>query len=246
MDETTHIAARIEAAELARLLKTLQSSKAPAALHALTDTWHTRIGQFQDENIARYRIDLACRAGCSWCCRSLRVDVTAPEAFRIKSWLDTHRDATQLTALQNQARNNATRAQHLSPTQYSIARITCMFLIDNQCSIYEVRPATCRTYHSLDVDACERKYIMPAMRQGALAVRGLLLGAQAFLNAMLGALRKQRMDSNTYELAHSMHTLFTVSNAFALWRQGKKPFGTPPPIDPPVADTPLPGTASND
>lgn len=236
MDDTSRLAARIEAAELTRLIKAFSASKAPDALHTVNDQWHDRIGEFMASSAIEHGINLACHSGCAWCCRSLRVDVTAPEAFRIKQWLDTHCTAEERATLAETARDNAARARNLSPVQYSQARITCMFLVDNRCSIYPVRPATCRTYHSLDANPCERKYVMPAMREGALVVRGLLLGGRAFLNAMLGALRKQRLDANTYELAQTMTTLFTVSNAFVLWRQGKKPFGTPPPADPPITE----------
>jgi len=76
---------------------------------------------------------LTCKRGCSHCC-TIPVAVCAPEAHLIAQHTRRNLDLSEeepLTAEQN-------------------ADAPCVFLKNNECSIYEVRPYVCRTFGSFE------------------------------------------------------------------------------------------------
>jgi hypothetical protein len=110
----------------------------------------------------------ACQAGCAHCCYQA-VGVSAPEVFAIHEHLRATRTPDELAAVVARIRaaddrtRGMTSAERLSPDN------PCPFLIDERCSIYEVRPLACRGTNSLDATACERALRVPDARADFLA-----------------------------------------------------------------------------
>lgn len=82
-----------------------------------------------------------CKAGCSHCCY-MAVNVTYQEAEAIskatgKPLQALGHDSDKTTDEENIKRYEGT---------------PCPFLVDNQCSIYDVRPFSCRAHYSVDSD----------------------------------------------------------------------------------------------
>lgn len=92
----------------------------------------------------------ACARGCAHCC-SLRVEVTEAEASLI---------ATAIPAGDPRRERIAARAAelaHVSREERLRTRVPCALLgEDRACSVYDVRPLSCRAASSLDADACAR------------------------------------------------------------------------------------------
>lgn len=80
---------------------------------------------------------VACKAGCSACCRTIPVEISELEAQHI----------TQATGV---AHAKLPPGRHTSPDFQSTP---CPFLIDDRCSIYEHRPYNCRSLAVVDRDA---------------------------------------------------------------------------------------------
>lgn len=120
----------------------------------------------RDELLAAKGATLACKRGCCGCCEE-PIMVHRPEAARVARWLaePAHADARaaflaaypgwrarvgdMLVAL------SATYAN--DPGSYRDAHVAawakgvpCAFLRDGACTIYEVRPISCRTAHAID------------------------------------------------------------------------------------------------
>lgn len=76
---------------------------------------------------------VACSNGCSACCKNPTVPITEPELIGI-SWY-----ASEVLAGETRARVKERLETHMD-------RVECPFLIDDQCSIYPVRPLICRQY----------------------------------------------------------------------------------------------------
>ena len=97
----------------------------------------------------------ACRAGCAHCCHQT-VGVTPPEVFAIYDHLRATRTAGR-TGRRRAAHSRRRRqdARH-GPADRLSPDLPCPFLVDERCSIYEVRPLSCRGTNSLDAAACER------------------------------------------------------------------------------------------
>jgi hypothetical protein len=100
---------------------------------------------------------LACRAGCSFCCRALLVEASPPEVFALAAHIDALPAARRTAAVARiRAADDATRG--LTVAQRIAARVPCPLLVDDRCSVYEVRPLSCRAAVSLDADACKNSF----------------------------------------------------------------------------------------
>jgi len=228
VDETALKAHKIELAEVKRLSKLFKKSKTPGAISSAVGTVHQNIDDYFRSNLDNYKIQLACKEGCNYCCY-LRVEVFIPEVFRIKYYLEKNLSSEALSEIKLAISATAKRARGLSTKEYSIAQIPCPLLINNRCSIYSVRPGMCRKYHSLDVELCIKNYNEPDNDvYGAVSVRGLSLGIMSFLKGLHFSLKKQKLDDNTYELSQALEVTLDTPKAYAQWRQGKVIFAPLP------------------
>jgi len=125
----------------------------------------------------------ACAGGCAWCCYQ-RVGTAVPEVARIAGYLRQTLTPAELAAIHERIQT--------APARRSGTRTPCPLLVDNRCSVYPVRPLTCRGFNSTDARQCEasvrnngqpvQAIYAPQMRLTALVLDGLRAGvAQAGL-----------------------------------------------------------------
>ena len=99
--------------------------------------------------------DIACKKGCSWCCYK-QVGVSPLEVFLIAEHLKNKRIKISLEDIKSrlialdQITNGLPSEARLS------VQLPCAFLVEDSCSIYEVRPLACRGGNSIDADLCRR------------------------------------------------------------------------------------------
>lgn len=112
-----------------------------------------------DETIAGFRqmtgAAVACRAGCSFCCW-MRIDVRAHEVLVVSRHLQSESLAEGREALMARIRMAGARVAGLGYDERQALHQPCA-LLDHAgcCSVYAARPAACRRYFSLSLDACE-------------------------------------------------------------------------------------------
>ena len=99
---------------------------------------------------------IACQPGCDHCCHQ-SVGVTPPEALAIFAHLVETRSPEQLEALHQKVSAAAKRTRGLTSRERLSPDLPCPLLEDRQCSIYEVRPLSCRGMNSLDASVCEQR-----------------------------------------------------------------------------------------
>jgi len=112
----------------------------------------------------------ACRAGCAHCCHQA-VGVSPPEVLAIHDHLRRTRSAAELRAVVARIRAADDRTRGLSSSERISPDHPCVFLVDDCCSIYEVRPLACRGVNSLDAAACERNLRDPVAHADFVAGR---------------------------------------------------------------------------
>ncbi len=222
MDEILLEAQKIEQTESKRLTKLFKHSISPKTMSSAVHSVHQKINLYFEQNIEKYNIKLACKEGCTYCCKHFRIEVFLPEIFRIKNYLEKKFSTEALSNIKSAVAAAAERARDLSSQKHNNIRITCPLLIANTCSIYSVRPGMCRKYHSLDVESCIKSYEEPDNPlHGALSVRGLSLGVMSFLKSLHNSLKKKKLDGNTYELSQALNIVLNNPKAYAQWCQGK-------------------------
>jgi Fe-S-cluster containining protein len=175
------------------------------------------LGDSNLSQIKRSRPPLPCRPGCAYCCYvgPERPDLLAPELLRIVEYLRQDRYADTLAIVQARLLDDtyATRTE----------RSPCLFLIEERCQVYPIRPMRCRAQHSADRDACERHYLgkqttMPLLREPALLYKSLQIGMR--LGLRVAGLQDERL-----ALDGALRlVLLENENAFREWLAGEPVF----------------------
>ena len=177
------------------------------------------------ELIAGCGTELACRAGCSLCC-SLRVDVFAHEIFLIADYVRTHFSPEELAALQARLAARSERVLALTPFQHATQNIPCPLLAeDGRCSVYEVRPLSCRRHHSLDFAACQFTYDHPDDLEfpGAHDVE-LFRTLTAALRRTGEIYAEYAFDITIYELGTALAEALEDAASWTRWHEGRQAF----------------------
>lgn len=183
----------------ASVMRSHYAEDEPSRRTALAD-WQERAERGENDPVA-------CRAGCSACCRHLvpvwRVEalalfaaleeLPAPIKQRIADNLADWQPAFEQWLIDAETAgldlNPATAAEPFSvvATHYWRRQIPCPFLIDENCSVYANRPAECRYYYALrDPAACaepdRRLVLIPSelQRDGDSLRLSLMAAEQAY------------------------------------------------------------------
>jgi Fe-S-cluster containining protein len=123
----------------------------------------TDITQFTDGALAtvmdEYRPPLHCREGCSYCCCKPGVLTSIPELLRILDHVQSTFSADEIAGLHVRARRYAAQIAGRSFNDPVNESVPCPLLVDGRCSVYDVRPLTCRGFNSMNVDACRRAHV---------------------------------------------------------------------------------------
>lgn len=100
------------------------------------------------------KIPLACKPGCDHCCY-IEVGISVPEAFMIADHLIRTLTAEELASLKVKLREFKAAVGGRRSKTGQRPMLPCVFLKDHQCSIYSVRPLTCRKFASYSEPACQ-------------------------------------------------------------------------------------------
>jgi Fe-S-cluster containining protein len=106
---------------------------------------------------------VACKAGCDHCCYQ-SVGVTPPEALAIFDYLKNALSSGELESVAARVAEAQERTRGLSSAERFSPEHPCVFLESGRCSIYEVRPLSCRGMNSLDAGECAKRLRDPEAR----------------------------------------------------------------------------------
>ncbi|HEY3920132.1 MAG TPA: YkgJ family cysteine cluster protein [Stellaceae bacterium] len=165
--------------------------------------------------------DIQCRAGCSFCCHQ-NVDVTIPEAILVALRLakdDAPRAAAVLEA--------ADLFKDLDDEQRVATGRPCPLLVDDRCSIYAVRPITCRSCTSPDAKRCEEAKRLAEAGEQTLAIeiyvvlQFLCSGEQT---AIRGICRDLGLQADIVELTQTVAAILRNPQLVERWAAGERVF----------------------
>ena len=123
-------------------------------INNLLDEWelsltriHESFDRFIQESLKEDNLTITCKPGCSHCCRYAFI-CTLLEGLSIgRHLLAFHADRVE--PLRRQLRDYDTNQQNMSAAKWAAANIDCLFLVDNKCSVYHLRPLNCRTHYAV-------------------------------------------------------------------------------------------------
>jgi Fe-S-cluster containining protein len=140
---------------------TYDALRSGITLEAVTDAAR-RVAEYTDEALVivadEYRPALDCKAGCSYCCRKPNVLASVPEIANIARFVKENFSADGRRDLEERARRYRKQTEGRRVEDPTNESVPCPLLIDDRCSVYEVRPLICRGYNSTNVDVCRRAH----------------------------------------------------------------------------------------
>jgi Fe-S-cluster containining protein len=182
----------------------------------------------QQAHAAQRPPTLACKEGCDWCCH-LRVGTSVPEAARIAAHLRQTLSPADLQAVRERVARLAEQRRELKMARRTSEPLPCAFLVDHRCSIYPVRPLTCRGSNSTDARACERFLSRP--RQTVIPNYAPQHRLAAFvLDGIRAGASEVGLKGDLLELAGAVRIALEVPDAVTRWLAGEAVF-TPARLD---------------
>ncbi len=185
------------------------------------------LGVFDQQNASQVEqsgIALVCRAGCSLCCW-LRVDVYAPEVFLIADTLRRELPPPELEEMRARLVSHAELVKEMTVREHATRNVPCPLSREGWCSVYAVRPHTCRRHHSQDLAACRFTYEHPEDMEFPGAHDAALfheltetMGMHAAVYEYLG------FDATVYELGSALEEALSDPACWRRWSLKKKAF----------------------
>jgi len=163
-------------------------------------------------SVERKGVHFDCKIGCSWCCRSLRVEALPQEIFRIAREQRRRGDLTELLI------KLRAYTDKIAATKEAPQGADCPFLVEDACSIYAIRPMMCRKCNSLDVEKCkDPQATIPENPE-------LALKAGAILHGTINAYERNKLPAKAHQLAPGVLLALTQEDAEARWYRGEDVF----------------------
>ncbi|MFZ6862407.1 YkgJ family cysteine cluster protein [Undibacterium sp. Ji67W] len=147
--------------------------------------------------------EIACRAGCSFCCH-VRVEAQQPEIDYIAHQL-RQLPVAEFAHIVEHMRIGLAEKQRLATTE-PFQRPPCVLLENQQCMIYENRPAVCRKGHSIDAQQCA---------DGASTIPqhlDIILKAEALMQGVSAAYADAGLPADTKEFTEALLVTLTIES----------------------------------
>jgi Fe-S-cluster containining protein len=162
---------------------------------------------------------IACGKGCSHCCH-IWVSVTAPEALFIAKALRRRSDAAAVI--------ERVKAAHLYTKDFPFEvrdryPHACPLLVDDLCSVYEIRPTACRLAASADAAICERSYLQLANENIPTPVEHIVARSY-YAIALAVALKHSQLPYEAFELNGALNRALEREDAERAWLVGEDVF----------------------
>ena len=160
-----------------------------------------------------------CCSGCNYCCY-LKVDAKAPEIFAIVAYMRRMFTREQIEIALDKARVNATTIAPLSAQEHLAANIACPLLVEGKCSVYDVRPFACRSFHAQQVQTCKYSYDNPQdLESMGSEIPEVKLALTYFSSANTAAFQHEGYDSRPYDLNSGLLQAFSNPKSEKRWRK---------------------------
>jgi Fe-S-cluster containining protein len=169
---------------------------------------------------------VACKPGCSFCCRGVPVDVTAPEALTIARGFRETLSKEHIAVILRRVKAHARAIRSMTLAELRRARTPCPMLDEasNLCAVHDARPMRCRAHHSLDAAACEAACLHPEENRGIPRYPDVMNAYEAMILGQRRALAAAKVDLRSFELSLALEVALEVEDASERWAKGERLF----------------------
>jgi len=188
---------------------------------------------------------LACEAGCSHCCYQYDVGVTPFEILCIAAHiLETYNKDEQAVVLDKIAMAEK-KKRSLPIEDWGYGKFPCPLLVDEKCSVYEVRPLVCRAMNSYDGDRCRQNRETPR-NDSSVPMYGHQYEIAKFARVGIQrGLSDVSLQNEILELVPALRIALTTSGALLRWLAGERIFEEAVSRLPPRSGRPIDKEATN-
>jgi Fe-S-cluster containining protein len=153
----------------------------------------------------------------------LKVDAQAHEVLYAADYIRL-RLSTEVEKIIFRSRAHLNRIKPMSLEEQLSTNNQCPLLVDGRCSIYDVRPISCRKHHATNVRLCEDSFNngdpnLPGSENEELKMFGSVL----WMGVKMG-FRDAGYDSETYDFGSAIGEALANPVAARRWRDKKRAF----------------------
>jgi Fe-S-cluster containining protein len=186
-----------------------------SSVQALVDG-AAKVSAYADEMIEtikrRHRPALDCKEGCAYCCRKPGVLASIPELLRVLEHVQLTFNEAETRGLAQRARGYAAQMEGRNCNAPVDESVPCPLLVNERCSVYEVRPLVCRGYNSTSVDACRAAHDKSNALVPIFApLRDVTDGATVGLGQQL---KSHGLNDSMVDLGRALNIAFTAGENF--------------------------------
>ena len=105
-----------------------------------------------------------------------------------------------------------------------LARAACPLLVDGRCSVYPIRPMSCRGWNSLDVQACEADFLDPTRLARTTTYAPQLQIHAHVQEGMAAGLEAAGLPHDRVELVAALRIAVGATDVEARWLDGEPIF----------------------
>lgn len=167
----------------------------------------------------------SCQNGCAFCCH-LRVGLSIPEVLVIFNGLMSSATPAGLDFVKHRVTQTAQKGNTLDDDWWRITRTTCPFLDtdgEKSCLIYDLRPFSCRAYHSTDVADCQKGFETGQKMQ--IPCFPLYRAVtDMYSTVFIRGMAEKGLFSYQVGFVRALQILFENDNAMEQWFQGEDVF----------------------
>ena len=186
---------------------------------------------FGDQVIAEYEAKapveekIACRAGCAYCCH-YEVILSPAEAVLIGHHAKHSFSETEAVRLLERTDRilNLRDGKSVSHRARVLHETPCVFLEDDRCSVYEVRPLICRALHSLDRQGCKEAVRARRQKVAFVGYSHRYYVFQAVRSALRRTCAEMGCQTREMTIARALVDYFDHPEPSDAWIQGAEVF----------------------
>ena len=167
---------------------------------------------------------LECQSGCDYCCYP-PVSAAVPEVANIAAYIQSQLSEEEQNRLTQKVAQVYAQVHPMSGQQRATNNIACPYLNEGKCSIYPVRPLSCRGYNSTSKATCKSVFDSSKKDKAIPAYVPLMASAQGLKEGLLSGLQQAQLKTPLVDLVRASHKLLNeLDENLEAWLEGKDVF----------------------
>jgi len=223
-DDRLHIAEMVCSAAIKTLERGRDVSQVLELAQDATNWADRLVEKIKQKDPPRHPI--ACKKGCSFCCRMFRTHVMPTEVIQITEFLQRTFRKGALASIRDRIIELDEKTRGMSMQKRADSRLACALLTENRCGVYPVRPLRCRAYNSFDKKRCQLLYETGDLETNISYYhpqREIPFFVQTGIRA---AIHASGYDSTILDLTAALRIALKIPNVGEQWLKGKPVFSS--------------------